>query len=100
MATRRVGLRGRTIVAIVLGASLFVATSVIWRRSRGSAAAQELHTLGTRVTDLEAQRAQLETDIRRASSLERLAPVVQRFGMRIPSDSQVITLPSQPAKEH
>ena len=40
-----------------------------------------------------AQRAKLEGEVRRASSQVQLAPRVQRLGMRVPSDSQVIDLP-------
>jgi outer membrane murein-binding lipoprotein Lpp len=97
MAARRVGKgkgasRGRTAIAIGLGAFLVVTTSVIWRRAQGSAAAAKLHDLGAQVDELEAQRAKLEGEVRRASSRVELEPKVQRLGMRVPSDSQVIDL--------
>ena len=85
--------RGRTAIAIGLGAFLVVTTSVVWRRAQGSAAAAELHDLGAQVDELQAQRARLEGEVRRASSQVQLAPRVQRLGMRVPSDSQVIDLP-------
>jgi outer membrane murein-binding lipoprotein Lpp len=98
MAPRRVGagrgaVRGRTAIAIGLAGFLVVTTSVVWRRARGSAEAAKLHRLGAQVDELQAQRAKLEGEVRRASSLVELAPRVQRLGMRIPSDSQVIDLP-------
>lgn len=97
MATGRVagrgGLRGRTAIAIGLASFLLVTTSVVWRRAQGSTAAIRLHTLGSRVDELEAQRARLEGEVRRASSRVELVPRVERLGMRFPSDSQVIELP-------
>jgi type VI protein secretion system component VasK len=98
MASRRVtagrgGIRGRTAIAIGLAAFLAVTTSVIWRRARGSEAATRLHRLGAQVDELQAQRARLEGEVRRASSQMELVPRVQRLGMRFPSDSQVVDLP-------
>lgn len=86
-------LRGRTAIAIGLAAFLVVTTSVVWRRARGSAAAIRLHDLGSRIDELEAQRARLEGEVRRASSQMELAPRVKRLGLRVPSDSEVIDLP-------
>jgi hypothetical protein len=94
MASRRLGpVRGRTAIAIGLTAFLVVTTSIVWRRARGSANAATLHQLGAQLDELQAQRARLEGEVRRASSLGELAPRVQRLGMQIPSDSQVIDLP-------
>ena len=76
-----------------LAAFLLVTTSVVWRRAQGSTAAIRLHALGSRIDELEAQRARLDGEVRRASSQQELAPRVQRLGMRFPSDSQVIDLP-------
>ena len=87
------GLRGRTAIAIGLAAFLVVTTSVVWRRAQGSEAALRLHSLGTRIEELEAQRAKLAGEVRRASSRQQLAPRAQRLGMRFPSDSEVIVLP-------
>jgi hypothetical protein len=86
-------IRGRTAIAMGLAAFLVVTTSVVWRRAQGSAAAIRLHSLGLRIDELEAQRARLDGEVRRASSRQELAPRVQRLGMRSPSDSQVIDLP-------
>ena len=85
--------RGRTAIAIGLAAFLLVTTGVVWRRAQGSAAAIRLHSLGTRIDELRAQRARLEGEVRRVSSRQELAPRAQRLGMRFPSDSQVIDLP-------
>lgn len=93
MMARRGALRGRTAIAIGLAAFLVVTSSVIWRRARGSAVAARLHELGTKVDELQAQRARLEGEVRRVSSQVELAPRVQRLGLRFPSDSQVINLP-------
>ncbi len=93
MAKRRVKLRGRTVVALVLGAFLAVATSIVWRRSLGSVQARHLHDLRTQLADLQTQRAQLQADVHRATSRPYLAPVVARLGLVVPNDSQVIVLP-------
>lgn len=85
--------RGRTIVALALVGFVLVAVGVIWRRSHGFAGQRELRALEQRRTQLEAERAKLELEIRDLSSRARLAPVVeQRLGMRYPSDSQVVIL--------
>ena len=97
MASRRVtgrgAVRGRTAIAIGLAAFLLVTTSVVWRRARGTEAASRLHQLGAQVDELQAQRARLDGEVRRASSQMQLVPRVQRLGMRFPSDSQVVDLP-------
>ena len=85
--------RGRTAIAIGLAAFLLVTTSVVWRRSQGSAAALRLHSLGSRIDELKALRARLDGEVKFASSRQQLAPRAQRLGMRFPSDSQVIDLP-------
>ena len=85
--------RGRTIVALALVGFVLVAVGVIWRRSHGFARQRELRVLEQRRTQLEAERAKLELDIRDLSSRARLAPIAeQRLGMRYPSDSQVVIL--------
>jgi hypothetical protein len=89
----KAGVRGRKLVAIILATFLFVTTSIVWRRSHGSEQARVLHTLGSRRAELEAERAQLEGEISRATSQVQLAPLVRALGMRVPSDSQVILLP-------
>lgn len=90
--------RGRMLVALGLLVFLAVATAVVWRRSAGIAEARVLRDLDRRRAQLEAQRAQLERDVRAASSRAHLAPVAeQRLGMHVPSDTQVIILP-RPAR--
>ncbi len=93
MAKSRVGLRGRSVVALVLAAFVVLASLVIWRRSIGIASSRDLRELDQQRVQLEGDRARLARDVRAASSRERLAPVVeQRLGMRVPSDGQVIIL--------
>lgn len=93
-------MRGRSVVGLVLLGFVLVATGVIWRRSTGVAQARDIQQLEQRRTDLQARRAALEAEIRDATSRARLARIAEdRLGMRVPSDSQVITLPrsSSPA---
>ena len=87
-------MRGRSIVALVLLGFVLVATGVIWRRSVGIAQARAIQTLEQERSGLEARRAALDGEIRDAMSRARLARIAEvRLGMRVPSDSQVITLP-------
>ena len=91
-------MRGRTIVALVLGAFILVASGVIWRRGYGYERDRELRRLDARRDALEAERIRLRNDIREASSRARLAPLVERrLDMRVPHDSQVIILRRPPA---
>jgi cell division protein FtsL len=97
-------MRGRAIVALVLFSFVLVATGVIWRRSVGAAQAHVIQGLERQRSDLIARRAAIEAEIRDATSRARLAPIAEgRLGMRVPSDSQVITLqrpvPARPPRE-
>ncbi|HEU4632249.1 MAG TPA: hypothetical protein VFS08_21035 [Gemmatimonadaceae bacterium] len=92
MAKRRVAGRGRRVVAGLLVAFVLVASVVIWRRSQGIAQARELRELERQRRQLEAERARLERDIRLASSRSRLVPVAERLGLRMPLDSEIVTL--------
>ncbi|HUF27131.1 MAG TPA: hypothetical protein VMM18_09155 [Gemmatimonadaceae bacterium] len=87
-------LRGRARFALALLGFLLVATGVIWRRSVGIAAAREVRVLEERRSTLQARSTKLENDIREATSLSRLAPIVERrLQMSVPSASQVVILP-------
>ncbi|MGQ0766251.1 MAG: hypothetical protein ACT4OZ_11350 [Gemmatimonadota bacterium] len=94
MATRRVAARrARSRIAVGLIAFLTVATIVIARRSSGVARARALHDLDRQRSSLESERARLVNEIRSATSLGRLLPVVSaRLGMRVPADSQLVRL--------
>lgn len=94
-------MRGRSVVALVLGAFILVASGVIWRRSYGFRQDTEMRRLATRQSALEAEREKLLNDIREASSRARLAPLVERrLQMRVPHDTQVIILrrPTRPER--
>jgi cell division protein FtsL len=97
MAKRRVRLRGRSIVALALLLFVLVAAAVVWRRATGIAAAREIERLAARRLELEAERGELEQDIREAASRSRIAPIAERrLEMRIATDSQLVLLPRQP----
>jgi cell division protein FtsL len=93
MAKRRVGARGRAVVAVVLAAFLVVTTAVVWRRSLGSKHAHELQQMGEKHVALEAERTRLEGEIRVATSRAKLTAAAERLGLKTPNDSQVINLP-------
>jgi hypothetical protein len=91
---RRGAKRGRAQVALVLIGFFLVASSVIARRSAGAAKAQELLALDQTRATLDAERIKLVNDIRNATTLSRLGPVVsRRLGLHTPADSQVVRLP-------
>lgn len=84
--------RGRTAIALGLVTFLVVTTSVVFRRARGSAAANRLHELGSQVDELRAQRTRLDGEVKRAASLGALSSRAGKLGLHTPSDSQVIDL--------
>jgi len=98
MATRRVGARGRSKIALALLGFVLIAAGVIWRRGSGIAYAKELRSLQQHGEQLAAQRTRLEADIRDASSRARLAPIAERrLNMHVPDDSQVVIITRSPA---
>ena len=94
MAKNGVGMRGRSIVGLLLGAFLIVALSIVWRRTVGISQSEGLAMLDAKKTRLQSERAQLESEIRDASARQTLGTVVERrLGMHIPTDRQVVILP-------
>lgn len=93
MAKSRVRRRGRSVFAALLAGFLIVAFSIIARRSMGIAATPTLRRLDRLRVQLESERVRVRGEIRDASSRERLGPVAERLGMRVPSDRQLRILP-------
>ena len=93
MAKGGVGLRGRTLVALVLAAFVVVALAIVWRRTIGIGQSERLAALDSKRVELESERARLEGEIRDASSRQKLGVTVERaLGMHIPTDKQVVIL--------
>jgi cell division protein FtsL len=87
-------MRGRNLVGLLLAGFLLVALAIVWRRTIGIQQSETLTALDARKVQLEGERVRLESEIRTASSRQRLSGVAEdRLGMRIPSDSQVVILP-------
>jgi cell division protein FtsL len=85
--------RGWAVVGLVLVTFVLVASAIVWRRSRGIAAARELRALTRRRAQLVAERAALEGEVRLAASRARIGTVAeQRLGMRVPADTQVVII--------
>ncbi len=96
MAKSRVALRGRTLVALMLGAFVLVALSIVWRRTMGISQSEHLAALDAKRVELEGERARLESEIRDASARQTLGATVERsLGMHIPTDKQVVILPRE-----
>ncbi len=92
--TKRTPFRGRTWVMIGLLAFMGTAVIVVWRRSRGAAEERRIADLDSQLRDLQAQRTLLERDLRDAMSSSRIMPAAERrLGLRVATDSQLITLP-------
>jgi hypothetical protein len=93
MAKSGVGIRGRSLVGLVLAAFLIVALSIVWRRTIGIRQSETLAALDAKKTRLQSDRARIEAEIRDASARQTLGAVVERrLGMHIPSDRQVVIL--------
>ncbi|MFN2636206.1 MAG: hypothetical protein ABR585_04210 [Gemmatimonadaceae bacterium] len=81
-------------VALLLAGFVVVALSIVWRRTVGISESRRLTDLESRRVQLAGERARLESDIRDASTRQRLGAVVEsRLGMHIPADNQVVILP-------
>jgi hypothetical protein len=89
-----VGLRGRSLVGLILGAFVLIALAIVWRRTIGISQSERLALLDGKRVSLESERARLDAEIRDASSRQNLgATVERRLGMHVPSDKQVVILP-------
>ena len=90
---RKVAAARRLRVALVLLGFLVTASIVIFRRSYGIAAANELQSLDTRRAGLVAERLRLDAEFRMAASRARLQPIAeQRLQMHLPTEDQVVHL--------
>lgn len=94
MAKSGVGLRGRSLVGLLLGAFVLVALAIVWRRTIGISQSEQLAVLDSKRVTLESERARLDAEIRDASSRQTLGTIVERrLGMHVPTDKQVVILP-------
>jgi cell division protein FtsL len=85
--------RGRIWLGLWLVVFLAVAVAVIARQRAALDTAAELNELRERREALEAERAEYERRIREGSSRSVLVPRVQeRLKLRLPSDSEYVTL--------
>jgi cell division protein FtsL len=95
MTTRRSATAWRFGPWLAAGLLAFVvlAVIVVRRRERGMTEEARIVELDRARRDLDAQRVSLERDIRQAGSRDRIEQVAERrLGLRVPSDSQLITL--------
>ena len=88
--------RGRWIVTGVLIGFVIVSAAVVARRSYGHREGVELTALERKKVSLEGERVRLDQEIRDRSSRERLLPIAEKLGMRMPSESQLVVLERQP----
>jgi cell division protein FtsL len=97
MAKRRVSGRAgkrRSLIALVLVGFVIVTSGVVARRVRGVNVQRRILDLQRKREALDAERTQLESAIREASSRARLQPIAeQRLNMHIPKPEQQVILP-------
>jgi hypothetical protein len=87
-------LKGRHWLMLWLVVFVAVLLAVATRQSAGFRTARHLGDLREERTGLEARRAELERQIRVASSRQVLVPLVERrLGLHEPSDSEFTLLP-------
>lgn len=73
--------------------------TIVWKRSFGIAQSRQVQQIDRRRSDLEGQRAKLESEVRDLTSLQHLGPVVeQKLGMHVPAGKQVVILNRQPKR--
>jgi cell division protein FtsL len=90
---RKVAGSGRLRFALLLLGFVAIASGVVLRRTYGISAAREIQAMDTRRSSLVAERRRLESEIRIASSRDKLLPVAERrLQMRVPTESQVVYL--------
>ena len=93
-------LKGRHWLMVWLLIFLGVLVAITARQSAGFRTARRLRDLREQRTTLEARRADLERQIRVASSRQVLIPIAEReLGLHLPSDSEftLLVLPTAPA---
>lgn len=89
-------IRGRHWIAFWLVALLAALWLVIARQTAALNAARELAELRQERATLEGRRAELERRVRAAQSRAVLLPRVERHGLRLPADTEIILLPAPP----
>ena len=94
MAARAVGWGsgGRMRLVVLMLAFLVITGGVILRRTFGIAAASELRDLESKRAATINEKLRLEGEIRAASSRARLLPLAERLDLRVPADSQVVSI--------
>ena len=94
-------LKGRHWLTLWLVVFVGVLLAIATRQSAGFRTARHLGELREERTALEARRAELERQIRVASSRQILVPLVERrLGLHQPSDSEFTLLPLPPLREN
>ena len=83
---------GRMRIVVLMLAFLVITGGVILRRTFGIAAAGELRDLESKRAATIDEKLRLEGEIRAASSRARLLPLAERLNLRVPADSQVISI--------
>ena len=89
-------LKGRHWIGIWLVVFLTAAVLLVARQTSGLRMARALADARVNRANLESRRAELERRLRLAKSRGVLVPRAERLGLRLPSDSEIILLPTPP----
>jgi hypothetical protein len=89
-------LKGRHWIAIWLVVFLAAAGLLVARQTSGLRLARALAEARVTRAHLEGRRADLERRLRLARSRGVLVPRAERLGLRLPSDSEIVLLPTPP----
>lgn len=88
--------RGRFWVIVWLGFALGVLLWVNARQTASVLLARELRELRARRAAVETERAALQARARAARSRAVLVPRAEAMGLRLPADSEIVTLRAEP----
>ena len=89
-------LRGRHWIALWLVLLLAALWAVIARQTAALNSARALADLRDQRAVLEGRRAELELRVRNAQSRAVLVPRARKMGLRLPADTEIVLIPSQP----
>jgi hypothetical protein len=94
MAARARARSGRALVALGLGAFIFVTAIVVFRRSEGTRVAREMRTMEGELRDLQSKKITLKTQLRGATSRATvIREAEKRLGMHVATELETRSLP-------
>jgi hypothetical protein len=87
-------MRGRTLIFFAAIGFVLLSSFVVWRRGQGIALGRRMRAMQDTLNTLLTEQADLRREIRSASDRAHIMAAGRALGLRVPSDSQVRTLPN------